>query len=142
MYDFYQKNRNYIIIGGIVIIIAFLLWFIFSVRSDNQRGTVSAVNDDITETRRDLERAGKLTGELADGLSNSQSQVSGIGEEVSRVRDELKSSEDTVSNVITSNARSQELIAEGRRTTSEIRARLQNLPETNGEKSKNSNQAA
>ena len=139
MYDFYQKNRNYIIIGGIVIIIAFLLWFIFSVRSDNQRGTVSAVNDDITETRRNLERAGKLTGELADGLSNSQSQVSGIGEEVSRVRDELKSSEDTVSNVITSNARSQELIAEGRRTTSEIRARLQNLPETNGEKSKNSN---
>ena len=139
MYDFYQKNRNYIIIGGIVIIIAFLLWFIFSVRSDNQRGTVSAVNDDITETRRNLERADKLTGELADGLSNSQSQVSGIGEEVSRVRDELKSSEDTVSNVITSNARSQELIAEGRRTTSEIRARLQNLPETNGEKSKNSN---
>ena len=139
MYDFYQKNRNYIIIGGIVIIIAFLLWFIFSVRPDNQRGTVSAVNDDITETRRNLERAGKLTGELADGLSNSQSQVSGIGEEVSRVRDELKSSEDTVSNVITSNARSQELIAEGRRTTSEIRARLQNLPETNGEKSKNSN---
>ena len=139
MYEFYQKNRNYIIIGGIVIIIAFLLWFIFSVRPDNQRGTVSAVNDDITETRRDLERAGKLTGELADGLSNSQSQVSGIGEEVSRVRDELKSSEDTVSNVITSNARSQELIAEGRRTTSEIRARLQNLPETNGEKSKNSN---
>lgn len=139
MYEFYQKNRNYIIIGGIVIIIAFLLWFIFSVRSDNQRGTVSAVNDDITETRRNLERADKLTGELADGLSNSQSQVSGIGEEVSRVRDELKSSEDTVSNVITSNARSQELIAEGRRTTSEIRARLQNLPETNGEKSKNSN---
>lgn len=139
MYEFYQKNRNYIIIGGIVIIIAFLLWFIFSVRPDNQRGTVSAVNDDITETRRNLERADKLTGELADGLSNSQSQVSGIGEEVSRVRDELKSSEDTVSNVITSNARSQELIAEGRRTTSEIRARLQNLPETNGEKSKNSN---
>ena len=139
MYEFYQKNRNYIIIGGIVIIIAFLLWFIFSVRPDNQRGTVSAVNDDITETRRNLERAGKLTGELADGLSDSQSKISGIGEEVSRVRDELKSSEDTVSNVITSNARSQELIAEGRRTTSEIRARLQNLPETNGEKSKNSN---
>ena len=139
MYEFYQKNRNYIIIGGIVIIIAFLAWFIFSVRPDNQRGTVSAVNDDITETRRDLERAGKLTGELADGLSDSQSKISGIGEEVGRVRDELKSSEDTVSNVITSNARSQELIAEGRRTTSEIRARLQNLPETNGEKSKNSN---
>ena len=139
MYEFYQKNRNYIIAGGIVIIIAFLLWFIFSVKQDNQRGTVSAINDDITETRRNLERADKLTGELADGLSNSQSQVSGIGEEVSRVRDELKSSEDTVSNVITSNARSQELIAEGRRTTSEIRARLQNLPETNGEKSKNSN---
>mgnify|MGYP003410152465 CR=1 FL=1 len=65
IYEFYQKNRNYIIIGGIVIIIAFLAWFIFSVRPDNQRGTVSAVNNDITETRRNLERADKLTGELA-----------------------------------------------------------------------------
>lgn len=138
MYEFYQKNRNYIIIGGIVIIIAFLLWFIFSVRPDNQRGTVSAINDTITETRRDLERADKLTGELADGLSDSQSKISGVGEKLDRVQTDLETSGDKVGNVITNNGRSQELITEGRRTTGQIRSILQGLPTENGEKTKNS----